>query len=718
MAPGSWARNQRIVALLAWFVIVVAVEGAVMLLATTDPHGLTVAPTIGGENLDRVEPLFGAAWTGDNAIAWSADGRLVALVGGPMIDILDSASGREVRSWLLPGYADAVAWSPDGTYIAVTTLDGANGPIRITVYSDQGSERSSWVAHDDYGAEGLAWSPDGTRLLSAAGGRSGQFAIWETGTWRPILQKDGAWTTGSSASWSPDGTRFALGGASVAVYRASTGDELWNDSTGDWGRAAWSPREDLIAVGTSSARLRFYGANGTIVANISAPTTDFFGTRMSWSPDGTLLAIAANDGIRILGVDPPMVLRVLSFPIGLFHGGVSLPGNETLDKSVAWSPRGNALAATGMTSHPSFRMWGIRSSPIGTALLGLGAAWVLGLGIALGNDLRFAFRHPGDVARTWGRADPSFLIGRALFGVAIGISVVIGLTGDYVSRISTLQPIPSFSWYGVTGLLSVAFAVPAAFVAARAFRRIAWKEAILRARTQHALGVFGTILLPFLVALGAIPIIQAMVLSSGPPLVDANAALAAPFAMGAVLALGALVSARIARGFPGVGHARAVVGLAASVVASAAVFVGLVLVLVAALNLLQIQPLGDIQRYGITLVFAFGLFPLAVVLGAIAIAAATGLLPTVARIIWPGYARFHGERVMALEARKAVMSQVERQPGIHFRDLLRLSRLGSGTVHYHLYVLEREGFITCRRDGVVKRFYPVLHGTPNTATSA
>ena len=73
---------------------------------------------------------------------------------------------------------------------------------------------------------------------------------------------------------------------------------------------------------------------------------------------------------------------------------------------------------------------------------------------------------------------------------------------------------------------------------------------------------------------------------------------------------------------------------------------------------------------------------------------------------------------MDLEARKALMSHVEGQPGIHFRDLLRLSGLGSGTVHYHLYVLEREGFITCRRDGVVKRFYPVLHGTPNTATSA
>src|SRR2546428_14183971 len=99
-----------------------------MLLATTDPHGLTVAPTIGGENLDRVEPLFGAAWTGDNAIAWSADGTLVALVGGPTIDILDSAAGREARSWPLPRYADAVARAPDGTYIAGTTLVGATRP--------------------------------------------------------------------------------------------------------------------------------------------------------------------------------------------------------------------------------------------------------------------------------------------------------------------------------------------------------------------------------------------------------------------------------------------------------------------------------------------------------------------------------------------------------------------------------------------------------------
>src|SRR5438093_120488 len=229
MARRHGGRNPRIVALFVWLIAMSVFEGAVLFLATTNPHGLASSPAIDSRNLAQVEPLYGAARTGDQAIAWSPNGASIAVVGESVLTILDAASGREDRAWPLQGYAEAVAWSPDGAYIAVSTLESLYGPIRLTVYSDQGADRGSWIAHDNYGAEGLAWSPDGSRLLSTAGGHGGQFAIWETGSWRELLRRDDVLTTGSSASWSPDGTRFALGGVPVSVFEASSGSELWND---------------------------------------------------------------------------------------------------------------------------------------------------------------------------------------------------------------------------------------------------------------------------------------------------------------------------------------------------------------------------------------------------------------------------------------------------------------------------------------------------------
>src|SRR2546425_700634 len=43
--------------------------------------------------------------------------------------------------------------------------------------------------------------------------------------------------------------------------------------------------------------------------------------------------------------------------------------------------------------------------------------------------------------------------------------------------------------------------------------------------------------------------------------------------------------------------------------------------------------------------------------------------------------------------------------GVHFRELLRSLPLGSGNLYYHLQVLEREGLIVARRDGMYRRFF-------------
>src|SRR5207249_4237319 len=139
----------------------------------------------------------------------------------------------------------------------------------------------------------------------------------------------------------------------------------------------------------------------------------------------------------------------------------------------------------------------------------------------------------------------------------------------------------------------------------------------LRPPRGFAPKVFGMVLLPFLLALGALPIVQALAFSTAVPLLAGDTTYAASVAMGLLLGLGAVYSARIGKGFRGTSQVRAWGGFIASVLASVGTFLVLFFLFVAALNLFGVPAFGEAQRYGITVVFAFGLFPLALVLATV-----------------------------------------------------------------------------------------------------
>ena len=73
------------------------------------------------------------------------------------------------------GFVSAVAWSPDGRYIATGSWDhtvqvwGAKSGILLTTYS----------GHSEI-VDALAWSPDGKYIASGSWDRTAQ--VWETGT--------------------------------------------------------------------------------------------------------------------------------------------------------------------------------------------------------------------------------------------------------------------------------------------------------------------------------------------------------------------------------------------------------------------------------------------------------------------------------------------------------------------------------------------------------
>jgi len=120
------------------------------------------------------------------AVAWSPDGSKLAVAGTEGVRVIDVASNQE-----LPGFEGAappvyaIAWSPDGNKLASS---GADKLINIWDVSN-GTLITSLAGHDFSRLADMEWSPDGTRLASAATVPEGfTVGIWDVVNYELVNQ--------------------------------------------------------------------------------------------------------------------------------------------------------------------------------------------------------------------------------------------------------------------------------------------------------------------------------------------------------------------------------------------------------------------------------------------------------------------------------------------------------------------------------------------------
>ncbi len=137
-----------------------------------------------------IDPIYDDLLTGENAPAWSPDGRHVAFIGERVVNGLHTANiyvapvdgstgprrltGRDGFEVHLPP-----AWTPDGTRIAFSYF----GDI-YTINAVNGSDERNFTDSEVY-EESPFWSPDGTRLV---------FNTTEPGDWTlgiSVMDADG-----------------------------------------------------------------------------------------------------------------------------------------------------------------------------------------------------------------------------------------------------------------------------------------------------------------------------------------------------------------------------------------------------------------------------------------------------------------------------------------------------------------------------------------------
>jgi hypothetical protein len=170
---------------------------------------------------------------------------------------------------------------------------------------------------------------------------------------------------GFGLAWSPDGSKIAIGAPDfnntsvgvVYIINATTGSLIntINSINGLYSgfgfSLTWSPDSSKIAVGAfgtipgNGAVHIINPSNGNLLLTIQNPspaTSNYFGTSVSWSPDGT--KIAASASFSTVSANP-YVFIVNASTGSLINTIASIPGNDTgFGFGLAWSPDGSKLA--------------------------------------------------------------------------------------------------------------------------------------------------------------------------------------------------------------------------------------------------------------------------------------------------------------------------------------------------------------------------------------
>lgn len=303
-----------------------------------DAQTFSVTRLLGGSSTSGRPPVEGAIVPPSqvtpyevNTLAVSPDGRLVAAATvdrsqyptPSSVRVWDVETGLEATHISPRGYADDVAWSPDGNLLAISASDVDLGEGAVTIVDRSGHEVAFLPDEQDWvQVRSLAFTADGRGLI---GSRSeirsfapvfGQVAVWDWGSGDVERTVD---TDGYYAFLSPDGDllvstprTFLTGSQDAEVWDWESGRHLRTlaGHSGSVIHAAFSPDGARLATASRDGTIRLWdprtGEQQLVLRGHQAEVSS-----VAFSPDGSRLASVSDDGtLRVWALDLDELVEV------------------------------------------------------------------------------------------------------------------------------------------------------------------------------------------------------------------------------------------------------------------------------------------------------------------------------------------------------------------------------------------------------------------------
>jgi WD40 repeat protein len=253
-------------------------------------------------------------------VAFSTDGRHLLTGGGDELQVREVPSGRVIQR-LGPHdrHVVAVAYSPDGRFVASGTTDGDVWVWEVA----SGRQACRWREHTDW-VHALSFSADGRRLYSAGADRTARVWDLETGRPGPVFTDPSQWMVGAGES---PGGRWVVTASSqmVRVWDRSTGQEVRSMASPGTARAALSADGRRLLTGRWDGTLTVWDvASGAAAARLTEGVSRV--RDLAFGPDGKwLLAASAEGSIRHWDLTAGVPIRALAGHRGEVHALVVSP---------------------------------------------------------------------------------------------------------------------------------------------------------------------------------------------------------------------------------------------------------------------------------------------------------------------------------------------------------------------------------------------------------